>query len=484
MKKILVLAAILVGPVAFAQDYEVSDVNMSSKDGMLTLTMQMDLSQVDPDRNTTVTLVPVLYHGENSQELTPVGLFSRGQFYRLAREKRERYPLGKYQWVDKENPGKLIYTDSVPYKLWMDGATVRIDTRVTGCCGKAVSSSKGYDLLKYLEPDPDPIPFVSELIYVEPEASVVVKERSIKGEAYVTFQAGASQVLPEYQSNAEELAKIRSTVESVKADEDLEITSMTLVGYSSPDGKYAKNEVLSQKRTEAIRAYVSKLFKLPKGVTKASSVAENWDGLRAAVVTDELLQHKDEILSIIDSDLDPDVKESKIKAFKSDYAHLSADVFPLLRRTDYKVDYTVRSYTSPEEIRRVMLSRPQNLSINEFFFLSKEYKPGTPEFNQVFAVMASVYPDDPVANVNAASAAMSVGDLDAAAGYLAKAGNGGAAEYTRGELEAIRGNYADALDHFKAAAGAGIAQAPAAVENVRAILDRDAFIAAKRARQQ
>ncbi len=489
MKKtfmLLAAVALLSVGTALAQSdarYQVSQVKMNSGDGLFTLSMDLDLSVIEPDQDAVVTLVPVLSHGDRSCELRPVGIFSRNQFYQLAREKRTDKPLGPFQFQLKDKPARISYTDTIPYEEWMDGAQVRIDTRVTGCCGKAILTQPGAALQTYLEPEPDPIPFTPNFLYVKPDAEVVVKERSISGEAFVTFKVGGSQVLPDYQDNAAELAKIRATVESVHGDEDIVIKSMTLTGFSSPDGKYKKNAELSQKRTDAIRNYVNKLYNLPKGVLRSESVAENWDGLRALVADDTQLEHRAEILDIIDSALEPDAKEAKLKAFKKDYAYLAESLFPLLRRTNYTVDYTVRSYTSADEIRRVMKNRPQNLSINEFFFLSKEYKPGTADFNEVFAVMARVYPDDPVANVNAASAAMSVGDLAAAERYLRKAGDGAAASYTRGVLEALRGNFSAAAGLFDKARQGGVAEAPDALANVQAILDQQAFIAAKRARQ-
>lgn len=484
---LLAAVALLSSGTAVAQDnlnYKVSQLEMSLEDGNFTLSMDLDLSDIDVAGNSVVNLVPVLYHGENSLDLRPVGLYSRRQFYQLAREKRDSDPLEQFQYRSKDMPDHVAYSDTVPYQEWMDGASVRIDTRVTGCCGKSLVDQSGDGFVTYLEPEPEPIPFVPGYIYVRPDAEVVVKERSISGEAYVTFKVGGSQVLPDYQNNAEELAKIRSTVESVHGDEDIIIKSITLRGFSSPDGNYKKNADLSQKRTEAIRAYVSKLYNLPKGVCKAESVAENWDGLRAAVLEDTALEHRDQILAIIDSDMAPDTKEAKIKAFKKDYAHLSADVFPLLRRTNYSIDYTVRSYTSTDEIRQVMKTRPQNLSINEFFFLSQEYAPGTADFNEVFAVMARVYPDDETANVNAANAALTVGDVKAAERYLAKAGNGPAAAYTKGVVAGIRGNYTEAAKLLSAAKAGGIPEAAATLDNVQAILDQQAYIVAKRARQQ
>ena len=485
------LAALLLlaGLSARAQSdtrFAAKNVVMTHVEDALNIAMDLDLSVVEPDRNVTVTLVPVLWSGVDAVRLRPVGIYSRGRFYRLARTARSADPLdaGAFQFRDKDCPGVLSYTDSVPYADWMDGAKLRIDTDVTGCCDNALFHGEGPVLAMYEEPEPDPIDFVPNYVYVRPDAEAVVKERSISGEAYVIFQAGKSDVVPKYQNNESELAKIRATIDSVRVDEDIVITQIALKGYSSPDGAYKKNDELARRRTEAIRDYVGGLYGLPGDLFRTESVAENWEGLRATVVSSDKLANREKILEIIDSDADPDRKEARIKAFSKDYRYLSKEVFPLLRRTDYRISFTVRTYTTAAEIRQIMKTRPQNLSINEFFLLSQEYRPGTPEFNEVFAVMARVYPFDETANINAANAAMTVGDLDGAARYLALSGDSATARYTRGVLEALRGNWEQAAKLFSSAEVSGVRQAGAALANVKAILAREELIEARRARKR
>lgn len=491
IEKTILSAAVLLfaGLSARAQSdtrIAVENVALTHEEDILHVVMDIDLSVIDPDRSETVTLIPVLYHGEDQAKMPPVGIYSRGRFYQLARAQRTADPVkpGEFVYRDKDCPEKLHYGVNLAYEEWMDGASLRIDTQVTGCCEKSLYSQTGPVLARYEEPEPEPIAFVPKYVYIRPDATVEVKERSISGEAYVVFQAGKSEVVPTYKANEAELAKIRATIDSVRVDEDIIITMIALRGYSSPDGKYAKNDELSRKRTESIRGYVSGLYSLPGDIYRTESVAENWEGLRAAVEASDKLKNREKILEIIDADLDPDKKEARIKAFAKDYNYLSKEIFPLLRRTDYRISYTVRTYTTTDEIRQIMQTRPQNLSINEFFLLSQDYRPGTREFNEVFAVMARVYPGDPTANINAANAAMTVGDYARAARYLELAGDGSVARYTRGVLEALQGNYQQAAKYFTSSEVSGVSEATAALANVKAILAREELIEASRARKR
>ena len=63
-----------------------------------------------------------------------------------------------------------------------------------------------------------------------------------------------------------------------------------------------------------------------------------------------------------------------------------------------------------------------------------------------------VYPDDSTANLNAANAAMGVGELDKAERYLAKAGDSAEAVYARGVLAALSQQYSQAKPLFEQAA--------------------------------
>lgn len=135
--------------------------------------------------------------------------------------------------------------------------------------------------------------------------------------------------------------------------------------------------------------------------------------------------------------------------------------YPALRHTDYRVSYIVRSFSDPAEILRIMKSRPQNLDQNEFYVAASGLEPGSDEFTEVFETAVRMFPDDPVANLNAANAAMRRGDLDAADRYIAKAGDSPEAIYARGAIAIRRSDFDTARRYLRQAADAGLSQAEA-----------------------
>ena len=154
--------------------------------------------------------------------------------------------------------------------------------------------------------------------------------------------------------------------------------------------------------------------------------------MRRYVEQSEIGRRK-EILRIIDSRMDPDVKERKImQTYPKEYRHLKLHCYPALRRTEYRVDYYVRSYSDVEVIKRIFAEQPQKLSLEELYLVASECEPGTKEFTEVFETAVRLFPHDRIANLNAANAAMRVGDLAAAREYLDKAGASAEATYARG----------------------------------------------------
>ena len=482
MKKILTIALTLaLGFTASAQvlsRLNVTDVTMTHEGYDMSVAMKVDLSKVLPYANTAVTLVPIIFNGENSAELKPMGVYSRGRFYSIAREARTSDPFAAedLKYLDKKAPKELSYADIVPYEEWMDGSKLRIDARITGCCDKPADTETGYVLAEYVEPEPpepEIIEFVPNFIYVQPEANVQAKERSVSGEAFVIFRSGKVNLEPEYENNQAELDKIKATIDSVRLDNDIIITKVTLRGYSSPDGKYANNEKFAAQRTEALKEYVSGLYPMPEDIWATESVAENWEGLRKAVEESDAIGSKEKILAVIDSDIAPDKKEARLKAnFPKDYKYISTNIFPTLRRTDYKVAYTVRSYTTVEEVRQILRTKPWNLSIEEFFLAAQDLTPGTPEFNNVFATAARVFPFDEIANINAANAFMASKDLVAAERYINRMGDSTVAKYTKGVFKAVSEDFAGALELFKAAEAEGLSEASQARSLVELIIEQ------------
>ena len=454
-------------------------------EGVLILRASLDLTSVVPPTTKAYVITPVVYSDSLQAAFPSLGLYGARRFWSIAREKRSDNPLDVTDFLYEEIENPYTYEGRIKYEEWMDKCPVRLDILESSCCGNASKATEGAPVEGFEVPDytPDPLPemepdkvevptFRPEYLYVLPPAEPPVKSRDISGEAYVVFASGKTEVDPSYRDNTAELEKIRATIDSVRNDPDMVITQITLKGYSSPDGSHATNGRLAEARTEAIKAYVSGLDSLSADIYAAEWEAENWEGLRAAVEESDL-QGKEGILSIIDSEAAPDTKEARLKKnYPKAWARMVSDIFPTLRRTDYRVSYTVRSYTTREEILEIMRTRPQNLSVGEFFIAADGYDRGSLEFNHVFAIAARIYPYEDAVNINAANAAMKVGNLGKAAFYL-DAVNPENPEgiYARGILDALNGNWLDAEDRFRAASEAGIAEAGPALESAQAIAE-------------
>ena len=80
-----------------------------------------------------------------------------------------------------------------------------------------------------------------------------------------------------------------------------------------------------------------------------------------------------------------------------------------------------------------------------------------------------MYPNDEVANLNAANSAMQRGDYATAERYLIKAGNNSEVTYAKGVLAAQQGDYAAAAQHFSQAENS-MPEAKEALQTIKEIM--------------
>ena len=137
-----------------------------------------------------------------------------------------------------------------------------------------------------------------------------------------------SAVLSEsYMSNSSAMASLDIMVASL-ADS----SSINLVTFSSPEGNYAYNLALSQKRAESVRKYIVSKYPALENRIVVNAGAESWDELRRSVQSDARLSSyaRTQVLDIVASDKDADVKESELKAIPA-YKSLYSNYFRGLR---------------------------------------------------------------------------------------------------------------------------------------------------------
>lgn len=463
MKRTIFILAALLGignmPGAVAQDTQdiipgvsVEKLNIDRDGKYLNVEMEIDLSALDVNANRAVLLTPRLVNGADSVDLPSIGIYGRRRYYYYVRngintisgESEKTFRASK-------KPEQLGYNTPILYEEWMDGAALRLHRSDWGCCQEILAEYEG-ELGRHHEV------FFPKLVFVTPKADIM-KSRSLSGSAFIDFPVDQTVIYPEYRRNTEELGKIQATIDSVRSDKDVTITSVWLKGYASPESPYKHNTELAIGRTAALKKHIRQLYNFADSTIKTDYEPEDWVGLRRYVEQSNI-DHRTEILAMIDSDMEPDAKEAKIKrTYPEEYRFLLQYCYPALRHTDYRIDYNIRTFNKVEEIKRIMAEHPQKLSQNEFYLVAGEYEEGTDEFTEVFETAVRMFPNDEVANLNAANAAIRRDDFSTARKYLAKAGDSAEAMYARGALAVREGDNETARQYLSKAKEMGLEKA-------------------------
>lgn len=406
---------------------------------LMTVRMNMVPGRLDVTSNRVALLTPVIVKGQDSLALPSVGVYGGRRYYFYVRGGHSMLSgADEMSYRSADAPDTISYSRTVPFERWMNGSHLYVRRRDYGCCHTLLADGGTVEVRRFpLQPD-----YWEELppfAFIRPKA-VSVKTRELSGSAFIDFIVNTTDIRPEYRNNTAELAKITATIDSVRDDDDLTITSLSIKGFASPEGKYANNERLARGRTQALKEYVEKLYDFGEGTVVATHEAEDWQGLRRYVERSNL-KHKGEIVNVIDSRMQPDAKEARIRAdYPEDYRFLLEHCFPALRHSDYRIEYTVRQFSDVEEIKRLMKTQPGKLSLEEFQLAAQTMEPGSDEFYEVYDIAVRMYPDDATANLNAAYAAIGRRDMNRAAACLEKAGRSPEVVYAKGVYALLSGD--------------------------------------------
>lgn len=133
-----------------------------------------------------------------------------------------------------------------------------------------------------------------------------------KNALYILFPTNSSEVAQDYRDNEASLRQIMEITCEILADSTSEVKKIQIVGLSSIDGPQLFNEQLAGKRAEALKAYIQQATSLPDSAFECNNGGEAWTELRAQIAESDS-EYKKEILQIIDSEQDADLRERKLK---------------------------------------------------------------------------------------------------------------------------------------------------------------------------
>lgn len=443
----------------------VSSPKLVRNGSYMTAGMELNLSELHLGSNDATVFTPMIVNGTDTLELSPVGVYGRTRWYQF--ERRITVPVspeGQIAMRYRKDMAPVQYVDNVEYSEWMNGSSLIVRRDDYGCAGCNNGEVVSSELVSYYEA---PEKLLEPRLIFEDIIAEEVKARELSGRAYVDFPVNKIIIYPDYRNNTYELGKIIATIDSVKNDPDITVNSIHIQGTASPEGPYDNNVYLSKNRTKALKEYVQTLYNFPEGFITTSYNPVDWPGLREWLENNNL-KYKENILSIVNSNIEDYARNSKIKKdYPEEYAWLLRNVYPALRHSDYRIEYTIRGFTDVREIAEILRTKPQKLSLSEMYRLAATLEPGSDEYNEVFEVAVRMYPEDERAHLNAANAALTRRDLISAEKFLQNAGNSAKAVYARGILKAMQGDYTEGIRLVEEARSMGLTEADDMLENMR-----------------
>ena len=180
----------------------------------------------------------------------------------------------------------------------------------------------------------------------------------VSGDASVSFLINESEMRADYNLNQQYLDKITNTLDKVFADPSIRILGIDISGYASPDGPYALNVRLADRRMARLKSYIMSRYDISDSLITTQSTPEDWEGLEQLILNSSAddLPHRDALLDIIRSDRSLDAKERAIRRYSADFVYLKRSVLPRLRRSEYVIRYARHSRTFRS--RMVMREKP------------------------------------------------------------------------------------------------------------------------------
>lgn len=443
--------------------------------GTLYLNADILLDDLRLGSNRQLYVTPVVSDSEGHVERFPSVLVN-GHAMQIAYERHTLPTNGMkvLKAVQRKNnhSQKVEFSTSCLLKPWMTQPGTKISWIIDKCgCGSDSNAiRKGRSDGSYICYEDDlglnPAPHMLTAFITPPVTELPV--RNYEGEARVQYELSRSELHSEPYlcrngqriDNREQLRIIDDSIASALNDPNVEIASVSLCGYASPEGSYVTNERLATDRSRSLALYIADRYNLPSASTRYDAVAENWEGFRNAVVNNLEIseEQRSALLSLIDRPVygpaDYDAKEHELTTspvFAALYrSKILPDWFPKLRITRFTIATRLKPM-SDENLAEVILSTPEKLSLNQMFRVARLYPEGSDDFNRVISTALHYYPEDTIANLNAAVAALRAGDTEKAGALLENAGDSPEARNARGVMATVNGRFDEAREFFNSA---------------------------------
>ncbi len=176
------------------------------------------------------------------------------------------------------------------------------------------------------------------------------------GDAFITFRFDDARVDPGYMDNRSQLENLASLVERFR----MNIDSVTVIAFASPEGRYSYNRKLSSRRARSMRDYLVRKWPDVKfGKIREFAGGPDFDGLTKALSEDPNLPFRDEVTALAAHwGANPDATFRRLMELHDGepYAYISEKYLPWLRNATTVIFHYDRATSLYEETDTVVVS--------------------------------------------------------------------------------------------------------------------------------
>lgn len=364
-------------------------------------------------RRSRLIIVPQLMARDSLiSECKPIVLDAPIYSKKMARkEKLEGYTDTLRSVVRKVNTNKtydIPYEDKVfvPENLYNGHITAVVSTDGCGEC----------DVV-----DTVPVAYIQNPpAWIHPEFVIRPKIRKGRGEALIHFIINLYDINLSLGNNKAELDKMLGTLLKVANDSLATLDSVSIYGMASADGPFGFNTTLSENRAKSAKNWLEAQLgqSVEKGVAfRIGSRPEGWMPVLEAMRADGH-PDADKVADILDRYNAPndDAAEWHIRRLacwpdiRSKYLHKD-------RKVEYEYTYTVKSFTTDEELLDMYGKRPDAFNEEEMLRVSTLMQTHSQK-KQVYQTILRYFPESRVAKNNLAVLLFREGKSDEAEALL------------------------------------------------------------------
>lgn len=428
MKKIYCLLFAILPLTAFAGEVKVTKPILTLENDTLTLDFDFNVEEVKVNSTQSYAFTPVLFYGKSYQTLPPVVVSGKKQFKMRRKDRRiakkgdytQPYTIVKGKSADRQD--RIDYKISIPYQEWMSKADMWILQEGKKDCLIDLPE------IQIIEPEiveEAPAlpqkgaicePCMNMVSYLTPTEQPL-KIRSEQNTLYIEYAVGGTEFKADYKNNSAELQKLKETLNPLTEGDLITFKAINICGYASPDGSAKTNDRVATKRADSFALYLKGSYNFQDSILKVTSAGEDWNSL-IEMLKEEKPAYAEKALEIIAKYPNLDIREARLKSgLGTSYRTMVNDYFSRLRRLSISVEYEIREVRN-SEAAELIYTNPKMLNLQEMYGVAKKYQPGTKEYKEVYEIAATNYPQDAVANINAASANIVYGDFDRAKQYM------------------------------------------------------------------